>query len=216
GVASFPLQVLFRDMDNDGFLDVLIAGGSEFYYKGHGDGTFTPVSGLFPSTKAMHSFAIGDLNNDGFEDVYANYGNSYVSPSGTHFCRMRLQGVESNRDAIGARVTITGPWGTQIREVRSGESYGLVNSFIMHFGLGAETVVPTVTVRWPSGLEETFTDLHADQTITVVEGSCISPNVSIAGSPALVLCPDSDPITLTAAPGPDLAWSTGGQGASIS
>src|SRR5690606_29672683 len=68
----------------------------------------------------------------------------------------------------------------------------------------------------PSGLEETFTDLHADQTITVVEGSCISPNVSIAGSPALVLCPDSDPITLTAAPGPDLAWSTGGQGASIS
>lgn len=229
GLASFPLQVLFRDMDNDGFLDVLIAGGSEFYYKGNGDGTFTPVSGLFPSSKAMHSFAFGDLNNDGFEDVYANYGNNYVSPSGTyadrlwlntpngnHFFRVRLQGVESNRDAIGARVTITGPWGTQVREVRSGESYGLVNSFIMHFGLGAETVVPSVTVRWPSGLEETFTDLHADQTITVVEGTCVSPNVSISGSPALVLCPDSDPLTLTATPGPDLEWNTGVQGGSIS
>ena len=229
GVASFPLQGLFRDLDNDGFLDIIIAGGSEFYYKGKGDGTFTQVTGLFPSTKAMHSFAFGDMNRDGFEDVYANYGSGYVdgstnnpdrlwlnTPNGNHFFRVRLQGTTSNRDAIGARVTITGPWGTQIREVRSGESYGLVNSFVLAFGLGAETIVPTVTVTWPSGLVETFTDIHADQTITIVEGECISPNVAITGSSNMVLCLGSDPLVLTASPGTDFVWSTGDNGASIS
>jgi hypothetical protein len=229
GVADFPLQGMFRDLDNDGFLDIMIAGGSEFYYKGNGDGTFTPVQGLFPSTKAMHGFAFGDLNRDGFEDVYANYGSGYVdgdaghadklwlnTPNGNHFFRVRLRGTTSNRDAIGARVTITGPWGTQIREVRSGESYGLVNSFVLPFGLGAATMVPTMTVRWPSGLVETFNDLHADQTITVVEGTCISPNVDLAAAPSAVLCPGSGPITLTASPGTDFIWNTGATGASIS
>ncbi|HRO40553.1 MAG TPA: FG-GAP-like repeat-containing protein [Flavobacteriales bacterium] len=225
---SFPLQCLFRDLDNDGFLDVLIAGGSEHYYKGHGDGTFTRITGLFPYSKAMHSFAFGDLNRDGFEDVYANYGNSYVDPSASnpdilwlntpnsnHFFRVRLVGTTSNPDAIGARVTINGPWGTQIREVRSGESYGLVNSFIMHFGLGAETAVPTMTVRWPSGLEETFTDLHADQTITVVEGTCISPNMAITATPA-TLCQEGDEATLTAAPAGTYTWSNGTAAGQIS
>lgn len=229
GVANFPLQGLFRDMDNDGFLDIMIAGGSEFFYKGNGDGTFTQVQGLFPYTKAMHSFAFGDLNRDGFEDVYANYGSGYVdgspgnpdrlwlnTPNGNHFFRVRLQGTVSNRDAIGARVTLIGPWGTQIREVRSGESYGLVNSFILPFGLGPETLVPTMTVRWPSGLVETFHDLHADQTITVVEGECISPNVSIAASPSIIICPSSGPVQLTASPGAGLTWSTGATGATIS
>ncbi|MCL4281619.1 MAG: T9SS type A sorting domain-containing protein [Flavobacteriales bacterium] len=228
GLTSFPLQVLFRDLDNDGFLDILIAGGSEFFFKGNGDGTFTEVEGLFPYSKAMHSFAFGDLNRDGFEDVYANYGNSYVTPSethadilwtnvpnGNHYFRVRLQGTVSNRDAIGARVTINGPWGTQVREIRSGESYGLVNSFVLHFGLGAETTIPSMTVTWPSGLEETFTDLHADQTITVVENTCISPNVAITATPTGVLCPGAGPITLTASPGSDYTWSTGAAGASI-
>ncbi|MBK6892065.1 MAG: VCBS repeat-containing protein [Flavobacteriales bacterium] len=229
GVASFPLQGMFRDMDNDGFLDILIAGGSEFYYKGNGDGTFTLVEGLFPSSKAMHGFAFGDLNRDGFEDVYANYGSGYVdgsagnpdrlwlnTPNGNHFFRVRLQGTTSNRDAIGARVTITGPWGTQIREVRSGESYGLVNSFILPFGLGAETIVPTVTVRWPSGLVETFNDLNADQTITVVEGTCVSPNVAISASPSAIICPSSGPVLLTASPGTDFTWNTGATGPTLS
>lgn len=228
GNTSFPLQCLFRDLDNDGFLDILIAGGSEFFYRGNGDGTFTLTQGLFPSSKAMHSFAFGDLNRDGFEDVYANYGTGYVgpdsnrpdilwlnTPNGNHFFRVRLVGTTSNPDAIGARVTITGPWGTQIREVRSGESYGLVNSFILHFGLGRETVIPTMTVRWPSGLEETFTDLNADQTITVVEGECISPNMAIVGTPANALCTGGDPITLTTTPGGDLKWNTGATTASI-
>ncbi|MBK9421989.1 MAG: VCBS repeat-containing protein [Flavobacteriales bacterium] len=227
GITNFPLQGMFRDLDNDGFLDILVAGGESHYYKGHGDGGITEVTGVFGTT-ALHGYAFGDLNGDGFEDVYANYGDGYVTPSGTpdklwlntpngnHFLRVRLQGTTSNRDAVGARVTITGPWGTQIREIRSGESYGLVNSFIASFGLGAETTVPTMTVRWPSGLLETFNDLNADQTLTVVEGECISPNVAIAASPSPILCSGGAPVQLTASPGTYFVWSTGETGPSIS
>ena len=189
--GGFMLQSKFVDFDNDGVLDILIAGGVEYYFKGNGDGTFDRITGLFPSNKAMHSFATGDLNNDGFVDVFANYGSNYITPDANnpdrlwmnntndnHWFGVRLQGTVSNRDAVGARVTITGPWGTQIREVRSGESYGMVTTFACLFGLGANTTIPTMTIRWPSGLEETFTDLAVDQYITVIENTCVSPVAS--------------------------------------
>ncbi|MEO8734559.1 MAG: FG-GAP-like repeat-containing protein, partial [Flavobacteriales bacterium] len=229
GTTGFMLQGMFRDLDNDGHLDILIAGGIQRYFKGNGDGTFTQVNGVFPSSTDMHGFAFGDLNRDGFEDVYSNYGSNYVDPSsstadrlwlntpnGNHFFRVRLEGTVSNRDAIGAKVTITGPWGTQVREVRSGESYGMVNSFILPFGLGSATMVSTMTVRWPAGTTETFTNLHADQTMTVVEGTCISPNVGIDASPSDILCTGGGPITLTADLGYTYAWNTGVTTQSIS
>ena len=158
---------------------MLIAGGVEFFFKGNGDGTFQQMNGLFPTGKAMHSFATGDLNNDGFMDVFANYGGGYINSDSNnpdrlwmnngndnHWFTVRLQGTISNRDAVGARVTITGPWGTQVREVKAGESYGMVTTFACSFGLGEYTTIPTVTIHWPSGLVETFNDLDVDQTIT--------------------------------------------------
>ena len=45
----------------------------------------------------------------------------------------------------------------------AGESYGIVNTFILHFGLGTYTTIPTLTITWPSGLVETFTDVAVDQ-----------------------------------------------------
>lgn len=227
GTQGFMLQGLFRDLDNDGWLDILIAGGQGVaaYFRGHGDGKFTKYGNLFPD---MHGFAFGDLDQDGFEDVYANYGENYVdgdpanpdrlwlnTPNGNHWFNMNLEGVMSNRDAVGARVTITGPWGTQIREVHAGESYGMVNSFTCHFGLGKHTLINTVTIHWPSGEVDTFENVHADQTMTVVEGGCSSPNVHIS-STALALCTGGGPVTLTADAGFTYAWSTSATGQSIS
>ena len=92
------------------------------------------MTGVFDSND-MESFALGDLNNDGFVDVYGGYASIYTNPtniddviwlndgnSNNHLA-VQLQGVISNRNAIGARIEIYGDWGIQVREVRSGESY---------------------------------------------------------------------------------------------
>lgn len=219
---GFFLQSKFADMDNDGFLDVLVAGGVEYYFKGNGDGTFSRVTGLFPAGRDMHSFATGDLNNDGFLDVFANYGTSYINSDASqpdrlwlndgndnHWFTVRLKGTISNRDAVGAQVRIVGPWGTQVREVKAGESYGMVTSFACNFGLGEHTTIPTLTIRWPSGIEETFNDLAVDQTVTVIENTCISPVAIISTEVAPIVCGNGDAITLTANDGFDYIWSTG-------
>lgn len=228
-VTGFFLQSKFVDLDNDGYVDLLTAGGSgaAYVFRNNGNKTFSPISNTFPAPKSMHSFATGDLNNDGFVDVFANYGSSYIdvdnnnpdrlwlnNGNDNHWLVVRLEGTISNRDAIGARVTINGPWGTQIREVRAGESYGMVTTFAAMFGLGSETTVPEVVVTWPSGLVETFTDLDADNIITIVENTCISPSVQITTEGDPVLCVGSS-LTLTANPGFDYSWSTGGTGQSI-
>lgn len=237
GLADYEagfLQGLFRDLDNDGYLDILTSGGlagtAHHYFKGNGDGTFTHMNNVFPASKQMHSFAFGDLNGDGFEDVYASYGDGYINndaafpdrlwlntPNGNHFLRVNLTGVESNLDGVGAMVTIEGPWGTMIREVHAGESYGITNSSIVHFGLGANAVIPTLTIRWPSGQVDTYTDLSADQTISVVEGTCISPNVSIQLSGAPIVCTGGSPLTLdaTAGAGFSYLWNTTDETATI-
>jgi len=221
-VSGFFLQSKFVDLDNDGFLDVMIAGGSgsAHVYMNDADNTFTEIANTFPSNKSMHSFATGDLNNDGFQDVFANYGGGYIdsdasypdrlwlnNTNANHWFTVQLRGVQSNRDAIGARVTITGPWGTQIREVRAGESYGIVTSFACNFGIGNATTIPTMTINWPSGLVETFTDLAVDQTIVVIEDLCISPTVAIATSGAPIICGNGDSVTLTADAGFNYTWS---------
>ncbi len=227
--TGFFLQGLFRDLDNDTHLDI-VTGSTHFYFKGHGDGTFSKVDNVFPASKEMHSFAFGDFNNDGFEDVYATYGDGYVdgdpgfpdklwmnTPNGNHFLNVNLEGTVSNRDAVGGRVTITGPWGTMIREVHAGESYGITNTFTCHFGLGPNTVIPIMVVRFPSGEEQTFTNVSADQNITVVEGGCTSPDVSITSDGDMIWCQGDPAITLFAPSisGYTPTWSDGSTGPSI-
>ncbi len=188
-ISAAFLQVKFVDLDNDGYLDLItsgnLGGSAEYYFHGNGDGTFTSMPNMLPEPSPMnlHTFAVGDMNRDGFIDIYAGYGSSYVSPSITrndqlylnngnsnHFLAFNLRGKESNPDGVGARVTLYGPWGTQIREVRAGESYGIVCSFTCHFGLGAATMADSAIVRWPSGKVDKYFGLQADQWITVNEG----------------------------------------------
>jgi hypothetical protein len=78
-ITGFFLQAKMEDMDNDGFLDVL-TGSAEHFFHGNGDGTFTEINNLLPGlAKDILSFAYGDFNADGFQDVYAGYGDGYVS-----------------------------------------------------------------------------------------------------------------------------------------
>jgi hypothetical protein len=226
-ISGFFLQGKMEDFDNDGFLDIM-TGSAEHFFKGNGDGTFTEINNLFPASKEMMTFAFGDFNGDGFQDVYSGYGDGYVdgdpgfpdrlwlnTPNDNHWLNVELEGVQSNRDAVGARVTIEGPWGTQVREVRAGESYGIVSTFIMHFGLGTYTTIPTLTITWPSGVVDTYTDVAVDQKITVIEGTCISPLATITASGPTVICGNGDAVDLTANSGFDYLWSTGSTGQTI-
>ncbi|MBK9193477.1 MAG: VCBS repeat-containing protein [Flavobacteriales bacterium] len=216
-VSGFFLQGLFRDLDNDAHLDIL-TGSAEYYMKGNGDGTFTQINNVFPANKTIHSFAFGDFNSDGFEDVYAGYGDGYVdgdpgfpdrlwlnTPNGNHWLNVNLEGVVSNRDAVGSRVTIYGPWGIQIREVHAGESYGITNTFTCHFGLGAATQIDSVVINWTSGIRDVYPNMAPDQTVTVLEGVCVSPIASITGPAALCT---GQTVTLTANSGFTYLWST--------
>ncbi len=183
--SGFFLQSKCEDLDNDGFIDLLVTEGN-YYFHNNGNGTFTRITNLLPhptGSHVLHSFAMGDMDHDGDIDIYASYGTGYVNPStsrddelylnngnSNHWLNFQLTGNASNRDAVGARVTIHGPWGRQIREVRAGESYGIVCSFTCHFGLGTQVEADSAIVQWPSGTVDKFFNVAADQWIKVVEG----------------------------------------------
>lgn len=219
GSLDFPLEAVMRDFDNDGFNDILVSGSSNVIYRNNGDKTFTAVPNPF-NNNTMLTFATGDLNHDGFIDVYAGYGEIYTNPSNiddvlwlnsgndNHFLSINLQGVVSNRVGIGSRVTLYSALGTQIREVRAGDSYGIHNSFCAHFGLGDLTQVDSVVISWPSGERDVIIDPEVNQFITAIEGTCISPPSNITLSGPTTIC-SGQSVTLTAPAGYMYEWSNG-------
>ncbi len=222
-----PYQSKMEDLDNDGFVDIIISGDDARVFRNNGNNTFTQINGLFNGNN-MLSFATGDLNHDGKIDLYSSYGGVYNNPSGTindvlwlnttsnqnHFITFNLQGTISNRDALGAKVEIYGVWGKQVREVRAGESYGTTNSFMLHFGLGSATMVDSAIIRWPRGLVERLYNRSADQFITVIEGQCSSPDNLISFSGPSVLCTGQS-VTMNASPGYSYLWSNGATSQSV-
>jgi hypothetical protein len=196
-VSGFFLQGKLADFDNDGFLDVIYAGGNHGYYRNNGDKTWTNIPNTFENSDTMHSFAIGDLNHDGFLDLYATYGDGYVTPdngndnvlflnntNANHYVVFDLEGTISNKMAVGAVVEIHGAFGTQVRDVRSGESYGITNTNQLHFGIGDATSIDYAIIRWPAGGITVIENPAIDQFHNVIETTCPDANVtaSIVGS----------------------------------
>ncbi len=224
-VSGLPVQGVFRDFDNDGYVDILVAGTQHFLFHNNQNKTFSAVPVL--DNKQMESFALGDLNTDGFQDIYAGYAELFTDPSTTpdalwfntgnanHYFGLNLRGVQSNRSAIGAKVFLFSALGTQIREVRSGESYGIMNSTQVHFGMGQLTQIDSVRIHWPSGLVETLQAPALDQYLTVEEGKCVVSAVRLLSDKPPVFC-SGDSIQITAPPGfAAYSWSTGESGVLI-
>jgi hypothetical protein len=78
--------------------------------------------------------------------------------------------MQSNRDAIGARVTVHGEKRAWVDELRSGSSFNSNSDLRLHFGLGAETHLRAIEVRWPNGKIETFDPPQVDEIISLTEG----------------------------------------------
>ncbi|WP_130734762.1 FG-GAP-like repeat-containing protein [Flavobacterium sp. J27] len=161
-VGSWEIQA--GDFNNDGWIDFLWQNGKEMYLN-NGDLTFTGYDLNFSEG------GIGDLNNDGFLDV--QFGNTiyFNTPNTNHWIKINLQGIVSNRNGIGARVEIYGNWGKQIREIRSGHGFSHQSTMNAHFGIGSETTVDQVIIRWPSGIVDVIDTPNSDQALTVIEGS---------------------------------------------
>jgi hypothetical protein len=221
-----PIQSGFEDLDNDGFIDIVITGSTHRIFHNNGNSTFSEVTGLFDGND-IGTFAFGDLNHDGKIDLYTAYNQIYTTPTniddviwlnktsnGNHFLTVELRGTISNTTAIGARARIYGPWGVQLREVRAGESYGTVNTSKLHFGLGEFTNIDSLVVDFPSGIHQAYPNPAVDQFLTVIENTCISPSSVVVAEGPEVICPGSQ-VVLTAPAGYEYLWSDNSTGQSL-
>ena len=178
----------FFDYDNDGLQDLFVANGHiidnihlfndistyeepNFLFKNVGDGVFREVGESLGEAivrkNVARGAAPGDVDGDGDLDVLVTRcgGPALLlrndGGNAAHAIDLRLVGTESNRDGIGARVTLRRGERTLVREVKSGRSYLSQGTLDVHFGLGVERVAPEITIRWPNGRTETLYDVAA-------------------------------------------------------
>jgi hypothetical protein len=183
----------WADYDNDGDLDLYVAKGqnnADKMYR-NDDTIFTDVASQAGMGDLRHSSCIswGDFNNDGFMDLYLNNNGTenrlYQNNAGNsnHWIIFKLIGVNTNRSAIGSRVTVVTGSLRQIREVEGGSGGKGQNSLPVEFGLGNASVIDSVIVRWQSGLVQNFTIINPDRIITLIEGQSIGIKNISAGIP---------------------------------
>jgi len=143
------------------------------------DGTFEEIGWASGSDLIRNSrgVAVADFWNRGVldvavaahEDHHALLRNEVGQTR--NWIAVELRGVASNRDAVGARVTIEANGRRQMREVSLGDGYASQSTLRQHFGLDADTHVETLSIFWPkTGLTDTFTNVAANQIVQMIEG----------------------------------------------
>jgi enediyne biosynthesis protein E4 len=193
---------MFFDFDNDGWPDLLLVNGHVYpevdkqhlgsnyeepriLYHNNGNGTFSDISsdagrGITTPTSAR-GLAVGDLWNDGRLSAVISNMNAHPMllvnqvKNGNHWIAFHAIGTRSNRDGIGARITLMAGGRARVDEVRSGSSYSSSSDMRVHFGLGQTNKIDYVQVRWPSGLVERFENLPVDSMHDLKEGTGTGP-----------------------------------------
>jgi len=187
---------LFLDYDNDGHLDMFCAnghpqdvveilGGNETYaqrdqiFQNNGDGTYTDVSvstgDYFLEPLVGRAAATADYDNDGDPDIVIMNSDQRAvllrndGGNTKNYLSIKLVGTQSNRDGIGAKVTVTTGNMTQIREVKSGSSYASGSDTRVLFGLGENQDIEKVSIVWQSGTTQELENVSSNQILTIVE-----------------------------------------------
>jgi len=190
----------FIDADNDGWPDLFVANGhvsrvieeegvkdltfrqTAQFFLNDGRGRFREIGAhagdYFRQPRVGRGVAYGDYDNDGHMDLaVSNNGGEPVllhneSKTPHHWLRLELRGTKSNRDAVGATVTLHLPGGrTLVRHRKGGGSYLSASDPRLLIGLGSATKVDRVEVRWPAGPPlQQVGPLEADRGYLVIEG----------------------------------------------
>jgi hypothetical protein len=189
----------FGDLDNDGWQDFYAGTGDPLLatlipnrmFRNDGGKRFQDVttSGGFGQLQKGHGVAFGDINNDGAQDVYEVLGGAYPGDNypnqlfanpghGNHWIKLKLEGVRSNRSAIGARIKVVVREGDVAREiwrtVSSGGSFG-ANPLRQEIGLGQAASVERVEIFWPAtGETQTVQGLAPDHAYVIREGEALA------------------------------------------
>jgi hypothetical protein len=184
------------DFDNDGFKDLFTANShvsdnaaddpQQHYRQANAvfqnlqDGTFRDVSkqaGPDMQVRAAHrGCAFGDLNNDGKIDVVVSAIGDHAellyntTTNNNHWILLQTMGVKSNRDGIGTRIKVTGESGlVQYNHVTTAGSFASSSDKRVHFGLGRDTRIKEIELRWPSGRIQVLQNVKADQILKITE-----------------------------------------------
>jgi hypothetical protein len=198
-LLSLAFGVFFFDYDLDGWMDIFAANGHideeigrvqpkirfaqpPHLFRNLGEGRFEEVTAKLGPDLAKPIVARGaayaDYDRDGDLDllVTTNHGPAHLFRNDANvrkntWVAVRLQGVKSNRDGIGAVVRVETAAGRQWQMMRSGSSYCSESERTLVFGLGKEGEIRSLEVAWPSGLTERIANVRANRVNLIVEGS---------------------------------------------
>jgi hypothetical protein len=192
----FAMGSNFGDIDNDGFLDMYLGTGNPDYkslspnrlFRNMGDGKFADVtvSGRVGNLQKGHAVAINDLDNDGDSDIFIEMGGAYLGDAfsnslylnpgqnNNRWIKLQLEGTESNRSAIGAKVKVTfkenGVSRSVYRILNSGGSFG-ASALRMEIGIGQAKVIDQIEITWPKNQKkQAFKNIKPNQYLKIIEG----------------------------------------------
>lgn len=187
---------LFIDCDNDGHLDIFSANGhpqavieqltdyekyaqKDQLFHNNGDGTYSDVSqtsgAYFSEELVGRAAASADYDNDGDVDIVIMNSNQRAvllkNEGGNlnNWINIKLVGQQTNRDAIGAKVTVNAGGITQVAEVKSGSSYASGSDLRLLFGIGKAEKIESILIKWQSGTEQKLEKLGINQFLTITE-----------------------------------------------
>ncbi len=185
------------DYDNDGWLDLMVANGgvypqlegafsgSEYrqrklFYRNLRNGTFaeigTQLGSALSARRVSRGAAWGDFDNDGDLDVIVNEIDGAPSllrndsgHTAGNWLMLKLQGTRSNRNAVGAKVTVKAGTLTQVQEIYAGDSYLSHSDWRLHFGFGTAKTIDEIEIKWPNGKIEKKTKIAVNQIMKIIE-----------------------------------------------
>jgi hypothetical protein len=168
------------DYDNDGYIDafVMFWNSSKMLYHNNGDGTFTNVAkeaGVLLQQGNGGGCAFADYDNDGDLDLYVAHHSGVDAlyrnnGNNNHWLHIKATGTKSNRNGVGARVTVRAGQLSMIREINGGCARAQ-HSLTANFGLGQNVQADSIEIRWPSRQVTALANVPADQMIEVTEGA---------------------------------------------